>query len=93
MGAQGTTSLTFGASPGGTDASVTVTGQASILAGSLVEAWIYPTSTADHTADEHLVEDILIYAGNVVASTGFTIYAICETGRAYGSFNVYWCWN
>ena len=50
MGAQGSTTLTFGAFPGGSDASVTVTGQAGILAGSLVEAWILPAATADHTS-------------------------------------------
>lgn len=76
MGAQGTTTIDFGAFPGGSDASVTVTGQASILSGSLVEAWLYPTATADHTADEHLVETIRVVAGNVVAGTGFTIYAL-----------------
>ena len=76
MGAQGTTTVNFGAFPGGSDTSVAVTGQASILAGSLVEAWIMPTATGDHTADEHLVETLKVMAGNVVAGTGFTIYAV-----------------
>ena len=76
MGAQGTTTVDFGAFPGKSDTSVTVTGQATILAGSLVEAWLSPVATADHTADEHLVETIKVIAGNVVAGTGFTIYAI-----------------
>lgn len=74
MGAQGTTTINFGAFPGSSDASVTVTGQASIAGASLVEAWVYPVATADHTADEHLVETIKVVAGNVVAGTGFTIY-------------------
>lgn len=74
MGAQGTASLTFGVFPGASDASVAVTGQTGILAGSLVEAWIFPAATADHTADEHWVETIQVVAGNVVAGTGFTIY-------------------
>jgi hypothetical protein len=76
VGAQGTATLNFGAFPGGSDASVAVTGQAAILAGSLVEAWLFPTATADHTADEHWVETIKVSAGNVVAGTGFTIYGI-----------------
>ena len=76
MGAQGTTTIDFGAFPGGSDASVTVTGQASILSGSLVEAWLFPAATADHSADEHVVESIKVMAGNVVAGTGFTIYAV-----------------
>jgi hypothetical protein len=74
MGAQGTTTLDFGAFPGKSDASVAVTGQASIVSGSLVEAWIRPEATADHSADEHMVETLRVVAGNIVAGTGFTIY-------------------
>lgn len=73
MGAQGTAALDFGAFPGGSDASVVVTGQAGIVAGSLVEAWLRPIATADHTADEHMVESIKIFAHTIVAGTGFTI--------------------
>jgi len=75
MGAQGTTTVDFGAFPGASDTSVAVTGQTGILAGSLVEAFLFPVATADHTADEHLVETITVRAGNIVAGTGFTIYA------------------
>lgn len=76
MGAQGTTTVDFGAFPGSTDTSVAITGQTGILSGSLVEAWIYPVATADHSADEHIIESLAIYAGNVIAGTGFTIYVI-----------------
>jgi hypothetical protein len=76
MAAQGTASIDFGAFPGKTDASLVITGQTGILAGSLVEAWILPGATADHSADEHLVEPIYVIAGNIVAGTGFTIYAM-----------------
>jgi hypothetical protein len=76
MAGQGTATLDFGAFPGASDASVAVTGQAGILAGSLVEAWLFPAATADHTADEHWVETIKVMAGNVVAGTGFTIYGV-----------------
>ena len=75
MGAQGTTTVNFGAFPGATDTSVSITGQATILSGSLCEAWIFPVATADHSADEHWAEDIFVSAGNVVGGTGFTIYA------------------
>ena len=74
MGASGTTTLNFGAFPGGYDTSVAVTGQAGIVAGSLVEAWIRPEDTADHTADEHMLEPFRVFAGNIAAGTGFTIY-------------------
>lgn len=74
MGAQGTATLDFGAFPGKSDASVAVIGQAAIVAGSLVEAWIRPVDTTDHTADEHMLETIKVFAANIVAGTGFTIY-------------------
>jgi hypothetical protein len=72
--ATGTATLDFGAFPGKSDASVAVTGQAAIVSGSLVEAWIRPVATADHTADEHMLETLSVFAGNIVAATGFTIY-------------------
>lgn len=74
MGASGITTIDFGAFPGASDASVAVAGQAGIVAGSLVEAWIRPVATADHSADEHMVETIRVIAANIVAATGFTIY-------------------
>jgi hypothetical protein len=74
MGAQGTAVLDFGVFPGKSDASVDVTGQAAIVSGSLVEAWIRPVATADHTDTEHMVETLKVFAANIVAGTGFTIY-------------------
>jgi hypothetical protein len=76
MGAQGTATVNFGAFPGASDASVVITGQNAILSSSLVEAWLFPAATADHTHDEHLVETISVIAGNIVAGVGFTIYAV-----------------
>lgn len=74
-GASGVAVVDFGAFPGASDASVTITGQAGIIAGSSVSAVIQATATADHSADEHWVETIAVAAGNIVAATGFTIYA------------------
>lgn len=71
----GSTTIDFGAFPGKSDTSVAVTGQTAIVAGSTVDAWLRPETTADHPADEHLVETISVRAGNIVAATGFTIYA------------------
>ena len=75
--AQGTTTVNFGAFPGATDTSVAVTGQAAIVGTSQIEAYLYPVATADHSADEHKVEEIRVYAdpSTIVAGTGFTIYA------------------
>jgi hypothetical protein len=75
MGAQGTTEVDFGSFPGKSDASIDVTGQGSITGTSLVEAWIFPATTTDHSADEHMLETIKVFAGNISAGVGFTIYA------------------
>ena len=76
MGATGTATLDFGAFPGASDASVAVTGQAGSVAGSLVEAWLRPAASADHSADEHLIETLRVEAGYIVPGVGFTIYGI-----------------
>lgn len=76
MGATGTATLDFGAFPGKSHATVAVTGQTGIIAGSLVEAWIRPEATADHTADEHMMETLKVFAADIVAGTGFTIHGL-----------------
>lgn len=99
--ATGTTTLDFGAFPGSTDDAVVVTGQAGISSTSPVEAWVIPVATADHSVDEHLVETIKVFAGNVVAGTGFTIYGVSDqqlqdpngyTPMLTGQFSVGWVW-
>ena len=79
MGAQGTAVVNFGSFPGASDTSVAVTGQGAITGASLVEAWIWPTTSADHSADEHMLETLRVIAGNVSAGVGFTIYAFNES--------------
>jgi hypothetical protein len=74
-GNSGVTTIDFGAFPGGSDATVTVTGQTGIVSGSVVQAWLVAQSTVDHTADEHRVETISVTCGNIVANTSFDIYA------------------
>lgn len=74
-GAAGVAEIDFGAFPGCSDASVTITGQTRIGSGAAVQAWLQVQATADHTADEHRVETITVTAGNIVPVTGFTIYA------------------
>lgn len=106
MAGQGTATIDFGAFPGKTDASVTITGQTGITAGSLVEAWIFPTATADHSVDEHWADPPDVMAGNIVAGTGFTIYAVnkkrvdigpttkfIDSPMPYGLWTVAWVWN
>lgn len=97
MGAQGTAVVDFGAFPGSSDTSLVITGQTSISGSSLVEAWIVPVATVDHSADEHLIETIKVVAGEVVAGVGFTIRAINSNTlgetRIYGQWTVGWVWN
>lgn len=71
----GTATVDFGAFPGSSHASVVVTGQAGIVAGSVVQAWIRPVATADHSADEHMLETLRVHASDIVAGTGFTVNA------------------
>jgi hypothetical protein len=101
MSASGTTTVDFGAFPGSPDASTVITGQAGIVSGSLVGAWVRPVDTADHSIDEHRIEGIAVFADTIVAGTGFTIYAredgptggANEGHRLYGLYGVTWAWT
>lgn len=75
-GASGQTTVDFGAFPGGSDASVDITGQTGFDAASNVaQAWLMGVDTDDHTADEHRVETISVAVGALSTGAGFTIYA------------------
>jgi hypothetical protein len=74
---------------------VMVSGQAGIAADSTVNAWLAKpvSATAEHSQDEHLVENLQIRVGDIAPGTGFFIYGTCTLGGTYGNFNVYWQWN
>jgi len=74
MGASGTATLDFGAFPGQSIASLVISAPGIALT-SLIEAWILPAQTTDHSADEHQVETLTVKADqtSVVANTSFTI--------------------
>jgi len=91
MGATGTAILDFGDTPGTNVVTTTVTGQAGILAGSMVEAFLMAESTATHNAYEHMIVPLVLRVGNVVAGAGFDIYASSEL-RLDGTFSVKWVW-
>lgn len=89
----GAATLNFGAAPGSSTTTAAVTGQTGIVVGSRVRAWIQG-STADHNAYEHstilpMMVDLGI--GDIVAGTGFTIYASTEM-RLTGTIAVKWEW-
>lgn len=91
---QGTATIDFGAAPGGFEASVVVTGQASILATSKVEAYFMADdSTGDHTANDHRYAPLFIAltCGTPTAATGFTLYARALE-RMTGTFAVRFVW-
>jgi len=94
MGAKGTTTVDFGAHPGATEASASVTGQSSITSDSLAEAWLFPVATADHSVDEHVVDGPLVFATGVSAGVGFTIRALTRNGQNLsGAYSVAWVWD
>lgn len=69
MGATGSTTVDFGAFPGVTEVTKDIA-TAGVVAGSLIEAWVLPITTASHDMDEHLIENIRVIgrflsAGNI----------------------------
>lgn len=93
-GAAGTAIVDFG-STYKNDASVAVTGQTSIVSGSLCEAWIAPSASADHTTDEHVMvaSQLEITCSPPTAGVGFTIYAVTAVaGGLSGKWNLFWAW-
>lgn len=71
----GSSVIDFG-SAGASHVSLAVTGLPLITAGSLVYCWLKPTATADHSADEHMVETLKVFVSDVIAGTGFTLHAL-----------------
>lgn len=89
----GTATLDFGA--GGVRASVDVTGQTGIAAGAKAEAFFMADDfTADHTAFMHQIAPtvVALTCGNIVAGTGFTIYATSRV-TLRGQLKVNWVWS
>ena len=88
----GLAELDFGAFPGDGNAEKVVTGEVDILSGSVLQVWVEPKDTADHTIDEHIIEPPLVSAGAIVAGVGFTIYGAALDELAYGKWNIRWVW-
>lgn len=91
---QGTAVIDFGAFPGSNEASVTVTGQGSILGTSKVEAYVMADDTSGtHTASDHRYFAALVglTCGTPTAATGFTIHGR-STEKLQGQFALRWVW-
>jgi hypothetical protein len=95
MGAQGTATLAFGSTPV-KEVSVAVTGQGSIVSGSLAEAWVMRASTGSNDADAHdqLAMLFELTVGDIIAGTGFTIKARSRFDfTVIDDFIIAWAWN
>jgi hypothetical protein len=88
---QGSATIDFGT--GASDARIAVTGQGSIGAGSKVQAWLSGLATSNNLMDAGFAEDIAVFAGDIVNGTGFTVYAFCRNGRAFGQYVANWSWT
>lgn len=85
--------MDFGAFPGKAEASVAITGQGGIGTSNDAEAWIRCESSADHSAEEHDIEDFIVDTRDISAGTGFTVIVRPRVGRCYGVYNISWVWN
>ena len=90
-GTNGTATLDFGS--GTTDTSVAVTGQTGILTDSQLKVRIKVIATTNHVIDETWIENVEVYAGNISAGVGFTIYGKSLLGLVLGQFTVEWSWS
>jgi len=90
----GTATIDFGAFPGANEASIAVTGQASITGTSVVQLEVNgDDTTADHTAGDHKYFPLLVSFSHSTpsAGVGFTIYARC-LDKMQGTFKIRWKW-
>ena len=71
MGAQGTTTLDFGA--GATDKYLDITGQAGILAGSVVSADLLVADSTNNKAEDHALVNAKVRAGAITAGVGLRV--------------------
>jgi hypothetical protein len=69
MADSGSTTVNFGAFPGTFEAKTDVS-TPGVLTTSLVEAWLLPISTADHSQDEHIAEYDAIEVFGYCAANG-----------------------
>lgn len=90
----GSTTIAFGGFPGSNEASVVVTGIAAISGSARVEAFFMRSTSLDHTVNDHSYAALLtgLTCGDVVAATGFTIYAR-SLERLTGEFTLQYVWT
>lgn len=86
----GTAIVDFGTFPGAAYAVVAVA-SAGVGAATVPIVVISPTASADHTADEHIIDPPDVKAGDVVAGVGFNVHAFTKNNIFhFGTYNVFW---
>ncbi len=90
----GTATIDFGALPGSNEASVVVTGVGTIGGSAKAEAFFMRSTSVDHTANDHSYAALLtgLSCGDVIAATGFTIYAR-SAEKLTGRFTLNFVWS
>ncbi len=89
----GNATVDFGAFPGTAEARTTITGQSAILTTSSAHAWVRSEDSADHSAQEHSLEDFAVHTESLSAGNGFTIVVHPQIGPTYGVYNISWAWG
>lgn len=92
MATQGSTTVNFGS--GALEATAVITGQSGLTSTNLVEAWARANETVGSFNDDSAwVEQMTVYATNIIPGTGFTIVVKPALRTAVGVYNVGWVWN
>ena len=87
----GTATIDFGAFPGSSEASVTITGLTGLTSGA--QAYFGADTSSSHTVSDHQYAAQLIglSVSSITAGVGFTIYARC-LDKMQGTFTVRYVW-
>lgn len=89
----GSIEIDFGSAPGSTYAEAVVTGETAISLTSSAEAFMMAEASSDHVLGSQIAAAglITLTCGEIVAGTGFTIYAVSDQ-KLNGKFKVRWIW-
>jgi hypothetical protein len=95
----GNAEIDFGAfGDNNSQAKVVITGQVGILSTSKLFAQIRCVDSPDHSAEEHMIENLVIVPAEIIDDVGFSIYAFKKAlgldsdTFSYGKWNVSWFW-
>lgn len=92
LGARGLAVVDFGAG-GALDAYVAISGQTAITAAHVPMAQVACVATADHSADEHMIEELEVRCGPVLPGSGFLVLARTRNTRLFGRYSISWSWG